>query len=217
MDKLVDSSVRGAKPYGWQSERPAEHYSYVAPKILEIISSLKVSRILDLGAGNGLLCADLAKRGNDVVGVESDVQGVQIARAQYPGIRFYRTAIEDGASLLMSEQQAFDLVVATEVIEHLYSPRLLLEFAQTCLRPDGWLMLSTPYHGFLKNLALSVSSQWDKHLDPLWEGGHIKFWSRATLTQLLHDNGFEVQAFFGVGRMPYLWKSMIMVAKLRRS
>jgi hypothetical protein len=70
----------------------------------------------------------------------------------------------------------------------------------------------TPYHGYLKNLALSVFDKWDFHHTPLWHGGHIKFWSKRTLTQLLTDSGFDVVEFHGVGRLPYLWKSMVLVA-----
>jgi len=43
-------------------------------------------------------------------------------------------------------------------------------------------------------------------------GGHIKFWSRATLTALLAEEGFTVAHFEGAGRLPYLWKSMVVVA-----
>ena len=75
-------------------------------------------------------------------------------------------------------------------------------------------MLTTPYHGYLKNLALSVFGKWDAHFTSEWEGGHIKFWSRATLTNLLGNAGFEVFEFSGVGRVPYLWKSMILVSRL---
>lgn len=81
------------------------------------------------------------------------------------------------------------------------------------LKPNGLLVLSTPYHGYLKNLALSVLDAWDTHHTPLWHGGHIKFWSRRTLGQLLSENGFETIGFSGVGRLPYLWKSMILVAR----
>lgn len=74
-------------------------------------------------------------------------------------------------------------------------------------------MISTPYHGYLKNLALSAFNKWDKHHTPLWHGGHIKFWSRRTLTSLIEANGFRVTEFHGVGRAPWLWKSMILVAR----
>ena len=37
--------------------------------------------------------------------------------------------------------------------------------------------------------------------------------SKRTLGQLLEQNGYEVTEFVGVGRLPLLWKSMIMVAR----
>lgn len=106
-------------------------------------------------------------------------------------------------------------MVSTEVVEHLYRPRRLPEVARFFLKDRGALVVSTPYHGYLKNLALAVSGHWDSHHTALWEGGHIKFWSRATLTQLLQDGGFEVTGFAGAGRMPFLWKSMVLLAEKR--
>ena len=69
----------------------------------------------------------------------------------------------------------FDAVTSTEVIEHLFSPRSLPRFAARVLLPAGYLILSTPYHGYIKNLALSITGKWDRHFSPLWDGGHIKF------------------------------------------
>jgi hypothetical protein len=76
-------------------------------------------------------------------------------------------------------------------------------------------VITTPYHGYWKNLALAVSGKLEGHFTALWDGGHIKFWSRRTLTRLLTDEGFEVTGFSGAGRIPYLWKSMILVARKR--
>ena len=73
--------------------------------------------------------------------------------------------------------------------------------------------VSTPYHGYLKNLMLSLFDHWDVHHTSLREGGHIKFWSKRTLLSLLENNGFKALSFYGVGRVPYLWKSMIVVAQ----
>ncbi|HEY5552108.1 MAG TPA: hypothetical protein VIK52_09475 [Opitutaceae bacterium] len=64
----------------------------------------------------------------------------------------------------------------------------------------------------MKNLVLSLTDRWDDHLSPFWDGGHIKFWSRKTLTRLLEEEGFRVTGFIGAGRVPCLWMSMIMVA-----
>jgi 2-polyprenyl-6-hydroxyphenyl methylase/3-demethylubiquinone-9 3-methyltransferase len=53
----------------------------------------------------------------------------------------------------------------------------------------------------------------DAHFTALWDYGHIKFWSQRTLTILLQEAGFRMVRFQGVGRVPFLWKSMIIVAR----
>jgi len=58
-----------------------------------------------------------------------------------------------------------------------------------------------------------LTNKWDAHLNPFWDGGHIKFWSRNTLSQLLNETGFGIVRFIGAGRLPFLWKSMIVVAQ----
>ena len=145
--------------------------------------------------------------------MENDQQGVRIAAAAYPSIRFFNFGVQDDPAKLLACEQPFDVVVSTEVIEHLYAPHLLPTYARSCLRDGGFLIVTTPYHGYLKNLALSVLNKWDSHHTPLWHGGHIKFWSKATLTQLLAEHGFQVTGFSGVGRVPFLWKSMVIVAR----
>jgi len=142
-----------------------------------------------------------------------DEQGVKIAKESYGGIPFYRLDVDEDADLLLSHEKPFNAVVSTEVIEHLYSPHSLPIYAGKVLHSGGYLVISTPYHGYLKNLLLSIFNKWDFHHTPLWCGGHIKFWSRATLTKLLEQNGFTVTGFSGVGRLPYVWKSMILVAR----
>ncbi|MGB8702178.1 MAG: class I SAM-dependent methyltransferase [Thermosynechococcaceae cyanobacterium] len=199
--------------YGWKSVKGPCSCGYITPKILQLLQQLSVKRVLDLGAGNGALCGELAAAGYEVAGVEYDHTGVEIASASHPNIKFYRFGVQDNPAELMSTERPFDAVVSTEVIEHLFSPHLLPIFAKGTLRAGGYLIITTPYHGYLKNLLLSLFGKWDEHLTALWHGGHIKFWSRPTLTQLLTENGFQVVGFSGTGRLPYLWKSMIVVAQ----
>jgi len=86
----------------------------------------------------------------------------------------------------------------------------LVEFATAVLKPEGSLLLSTPYHGYLKNLVLSIVNKWDFHFTALWDHGHIKFWSKRTLTLLLESHGYGFKSFVGVGRAPFLWKTMFL-------
>ncbi len=110
------------------------------------------------------------------------------------------------------QEEPFDLVLSLEVVEHLYSPRRWAIGCYCALRPGGTLVCSTPYHGYLKNLAISMLNRWDVHFSPEVEGGHIKFWSRKTLTRLLADAGFQTQRlrFRGASRLPWLWRSLVL-------
>jgi 2-polyprenyl-6-hydroxyphenyl methylase/3-demethylubiquinone-9 3-methyltransferase len=107
----------------------------------------------------------------------------------------------------------WDVVVSTEVIEHLFDPRKFMSNIYNILREEGWLIITTPYHGYLKNLSLAITGKLDNHYTALWDGGHIKFWSKRTLTQLLSEAGFDEITFYGAGRLPWFWKSMVMCAR----
>ncbi|MFK5969531.1 MAG: class I SAM-dependent methyltransferase [Candidatus Marithrix sp.] len=177
------------------------------------MKGLKVQRVIDVSSGNGKLCSLMRNEGYYVVGVEYDKNGVELSRSKYPEIKFYNYGVQDDPSAILAHEEKFDVVVSTEVVEHLFSPHLLPIFAKRLLNNGGVLVITTPYHGYIKNLILSIFDKWDTHHTALWHGGHIKFWSRKSLTKLLEKNGFKVIDFSGVGRIPFLWKSMVVVAK----
>ena len=52
----------------------------------------------------------------------------------------------------------------------------------------------------------------DAHFAALWDHGHIKFWSPASLGRLLREAGFAAPEVVRVGRVPPLAKSMIVAA-----
>jgi len=185
--------------------------TYLWEPVLEQLASLPAgSRVLDAGCGNGFFTRRLRETGFDAVGMDLDESGIIHARKACSSIRFEVASIYDSISILFGQQ--FDAVVSLEVIEHLYDPRTFVGRVQECLRPGGLFVLSTPYHGYLKNLLIALAGKFDAHVSPSWDGGHIKFWSRRTLTSVLEEKGFRVEAFIGAGRLPCLWKSMILAA-----
>jgi len=199
----------------------AEHHSgsteaphteaYLWRHVFSLCAEFCARRVVDIGCGNGALCHELAKRGYEVVGCEPSAEGLRFAQDAAPQLVFHELGVDDDPSTIGNE--SFDVAIATEVIEHLVRPRNLPRFAKQLLRPGGHLIISTPYHGYLKNLILTLTNRWDAHLNPFWDGGHIKFWSRKTLSQLLNETGFSVIRFIGAGRLPFLWKSIIVVAQ----
>lgn len=199
-----------AEDYGWTAQDP-ESKSYIAPELLRQLRMLGAKSVLDAGCGNGSVTGLLAREGLAATGMDRDAGGIAIARAIHPQVRFaVADFTADGASVAGAN---YDAVVSSEVIEHLYAPHQLARFAWEALKPGGHFIVTTPYHGYLKNLALAVLGKWDHHHTALWHGGHIKFWSRKTLGQLLAAQGFEPVSFRGVGRLPWLWKSMVMTVR----
>jgi 2-polyprenyl-3-methyl-5-hydroxy-6-metoxy-1,4-benzoquinol methylase len=200
-----------ASRYHHDSAEAPHTAGYLTPAVVASCRRIGAGRILDVGCGNGALCGALSAAGFQVIGCDPSEEGVALARRAHPHITFHLLGVYDEPTMLNGS--LFDAVVSTEVIEHLFLPGSLPRFASRVLRPRGHLILTTPYHGYLKNLALSLAGQWDRHFSPSWDGGHIKFWSRATLTQLLSEEGFSVSEFVGAGRLPYLWKSMVLTCR----
>jgi 2-polyprenyl-3-methyl-5-hydroxy-6-metoxy-1,4-benzoquinol methylase len=190
--------------------------AFLYSPIKQFLSTVKNESILDIGCGNGQLCKFLNdnKMGEGkIIGIDPSESGITNARIILPQSKFYCMGIYDDPAKI--EENNFDIVISTEVIEHFFYPRELLRFAKTKLTQGGYLLLTTPYHGYLKNLILSILGKWDSHHTVFWDGGHIKFWSRKTLSRLLKEEGFEVEKFVGCGRVPYVWKSMLLISKLK--
>ena len=59
---------------------------------------------------------------------------------------------------------------------------------------------------------MSLTGKMDKHFTVLWDGGHIKFFSVQTLSALLAEEKCTDCQFEFAGRIPYLWKSMLVLA-----
>jgi 2-polyprenyl-3-methyl-5-hydroxy-6-metoxy-1,4-benzoquinol methylase len=201
------------KDYGYTNNEPSHTFFYLRDALLSMLRKDTNGCILDLGCGNGHLVSYLIKQGYNAYGTDASENGIAIAKKEYPD-RFFVQDLSTGKLPAELQTLPFDTIISTEVIEHLYNPDGFIDFCKNALQPNGEIIISTPYHGYWKNLALTIFDKWDSHHSPTWYGGHIKFWSRKTLSQLLIDKGFSIVAFKGCGRVPYFWKSMVIKAKL---
>lgn len=202
-------------PFAYTDAGPWNHAAGVrlAARFVSIVVALPgVRTVCDLGCGNGYLASLLGSKSYKVVGIDASESGIAIARATYGSkAEFYVGNIDEQLATMLG--RSFDVVISSDVIEHLYRPRALVRCAATLLRPGGWLIIGTPYHGYLKNLALSLLNGWDAHHGAHWDGGHIKFFSVRTLGQLIEGEGFCVNRFSFHGRVSWLWKNMICIAQ----
>lgn len=174
-----------------------------------------VQTICDLGCGGGDLASRLSPHGFAVTGIDASEALLASANEHHAGerIKFVRGVF--GEIDAIAPDGTFDLAVSVDVIEHLFQPTLLLRDAHRLLRRDGRLVVCTPYHGYLKNVAISLLGKWDSHHHVHFDGGHIKYFSVPTLRAMLEREGFAVERMHYVGRAPGLWKNMIAVARKR--
>lgn len=205
------SSIAG---YRYPDAELNPSHAYLLPAVMEELSRRRSSapsrRVFDLGCGNGSLSARIAGMGFEVSGVDPSEEGIRQANSRFPELELRAGSAYDD---LAAQYGRFGMVVSLEVVEHVYSPRKFAATAFDLLEPGGWAIVSTPYHGYLKNLALAASGSMDRHFTALWDHGHIKFWSRETLGRLLTEAGFRDLTFRRVGRIPPLAKSMIAIAR----
>jgi len=150
----------------------------------------------------------LAEMGYSVIGVDPSRSGIELAkRHERPSLQFELGSVDDD---LAKRYGTFPLVVSLEVIEHCTSPQVFIDTLWSALEPGGLGILSTPYHSYLKNLLIVASGRFDRHFDPLWEGGHIKFFSVPKLRTLCAR--FSRVEFYRIGRVPLVAKSVMVVA-----
>jgi 2-polyprenyl-6-hydroxyphenyl methylase/3-demethylubiquinone-9 3-methyltransferase len=207
----LSSEVSG---YRYADSAPCCAHDYLLPAVRRELAAFfarrENGRVFDLGCGNGSVAAALASEGYEIAGVDPSTEGIAQAQVTYPHLRL---EVGSGYDDLVARFGRFPAVISLEVIEHVYAPR---DFAHTLfdlIEPGGMALLSTPYHGYWKNLALALTGKLDNHFTALWDHGHFKFWSVRTLGELLRDSNFGDIRFLRVGRVPALAKSMIAVAR----
>lgn len=202
--------------YRWQNATCSCSHAYLVPALLNELERLPIEqkRIFELGCGNGSISNLLSGKGWDVTGVDPATEGIALAQHHYPDLKL---AIGSAYDDLAAAYGQFPVVISLEVVEHVYSPRHFAATLHSLLEPGGTAILSTPYHGYLKNLALAITGKMDRHFTALWDHGHIKFWSKTTLSELLREAGFQSIRFVRVGRIPALAKSMIAIAQRPKS
>ncbi len=198
--------------YPYYDAEPTWANAYLWPELRRFIDSRPWPdrRAFDLGCGNGATANLLKELDFAVTAIDPSPSGVDFARGAFPHILFERASAYDD---LRKNYGQFPLVVSLEVIEHCADVRAFARTFFDLVEEGGAGFLSTPYHGYLKNIAIAAAGYWDSHHSPLWDGGHLKFFSIDTLGILLRETGFNRISFRRVGRIPQLAKSMIAIAQ----
>jgi SAM-dependent methyltransferase len=117
--------------------------------------------LLEIGCGTGFVLDGIRRRfsGLDLTGADPFRAGLAVARRRLPGIRLLQL---DARDLRFSE--AFDVVTAFDVLEHIDDDSGVLERAAHSLRPGGGLIVTVPQHRWLWSAA-DVAAHHERRYD----------------------------------------------------
>lgn len=155
----------------------------------------KDKRVLDIGCRDGALTAYYME-GNTVLGL--DVDNEALSRARKRGIN---TKLVDLNAQWGIPSQSMDVVVAAEIIEHLYYPEMVLEKTAYVLKKDGMLVGTVPNAFSFAHRIRYVLLR--KKGTPLEDPTHINHFTVAELRQILQAQFKEVK-IVGIGRLGML-------------
>ncbi len=181
--------------------------------LAKLVNSESPKRTLDLGCGEGVLLDALAS----LLPPESRLVGMDVVAP--PEHASWHAVTGDIAGRLPFADDAFDVVVAGEVLEHLPHPDLMLAEIRRVLTPDGRLLLSTPnFVGWANRVLVPLGIQplftetsSEVHLGRRWRAlgqgnqvqGHLKVFSHRALIEILERTGFTVLRVLGMpGEFP---------------
>jgi len=153
---------------------------------MSLISDEK--EILDVGCGHAILSVYLAKRGHCVTAIDNDAAKIKAASEIAEKFNAEVTLRLGDALRLGFDDEAFDLVICSEMLEHLDNPLAALREDFRVLRPKGKILLSVPNGKsprvrILKMLGLARL---------LFTAQHKQSFDQASISKLVMQSGFKI-------------------------
>ena len=165
-------------------------------KIYKQIENLNIAdypqiKILDIGCADGSFARLLKdKGGHDVYGI--DISQRAVDKALKSGIKAIQCDVEQGIDF---PDKFFNIVIASEIIEHLYDTDYFLQEIKRITKKNSYLLLSTPNLDSLKNrfrLLFGKYPQYSEFRLGKNQAGHIRNYTVDTLKIQTKENGWQI-------------------------
>ena len=157
-----------------------------------IVSEIELDfeSVLDVGCGRAWIADYFLRKGKKVISLDISVTNPKKALEMYPSPNHFGLAAD--SFKLPFNDKSFDLVIATEIIEHVVDPKLFINELFRTLKPGGKLIISTPYKEILRYVLCIHCNQ----KTPI--NAHLHSFNEHKLTSLCEDsnlNKTEVEIF----------------------
>lgn len=184
-DDISDNQAIRAKFFGSQAG------PQLAARINRIVKFKNLLNILDLSCGRGdvlLACLKYQRPGQSYFGTDFSPKNVNTVNKKLAGQPGFKGAFELQHYPSSFEENRFDLVILTEVIEHLDQQELdaMLNETRRLLKPGGWICITTPYNEELA--ANQVMCPDCGCLFHRWQ--HVRSWNLHQLRDTMGQYGY---------------------------
>jgi 2-polyprenyl-3-methyl-5-hydroxy-6-metoxy-1,4-benzoquinol methylase len=201
--RLVDKRLELAARFTAQELTAAARVEPVVTAIEAVLghSVGAGDRVLEVGCGTAALSAALAARGADVVASDVSLRWLTLAQKRLADAAARVAFVACAAESLPFEAGSFDVVAATDVIEHVEDPDRFVAETARVLRPGGLLFLATPNRyslGLEPHVRLWGVGYLPRGLAEAYVGAvrktsysHVHLLSARALERLLRGHGLE--------------------------
>ena len=155
-------------------------------------------RILDVGCGGGLLTEPLKRLGANVTGLDASAEAIKAAKdhASVVGLDIdYRVG---DLSTIPNELDQFDVVIASEVIEHVPDPQSFIEEIHKLISPGGKLIITTLNRSLMSLLGAKIFAEYLLKIVPVGTHDWRKFIKPYELNSMLTSAGFTPEFVKGI-------------------
>jgi 2-polyprenyl-3-methyl-5-hydroxy-6-metoxy-1,4-benzoquinol methylase len=171
----------------------SRYYGGMRMSLLGLVEG-KPRRVLEIGCGHGQVLMFLkSERSTEfVAGVELVAEVAEIARRNST-VDLVLTGDVEQIELDFPPEH-FDLIIASHVLEHVKDPWSVIRRLRKLLRSGGQFIGSLPnVRNARISLPLVFTGKWQYTDEGILDWTHTRFFTKSTISDLLHSSGFEVQ------------------------
>lgn len=144
-------------------------------------------KILDVGCASGWFISEIAKKNpkTQCYGVDIYGRAIEYGEKNYPNIKF---SLAD-AHVLPFKKDSFDLVICTEVLEHLDNPQDALMEIRRVLKKGATAIIELDSASLLFSITWFI---WRKFYGKVWNDSHLHSFNIKKLERMILNCGFEI-------------------------
>ena len=159
---------------------------------------LKNLNIIDVGCGGGILSEPLKRLGARITGIDASETAIQSARLHSEKSNLEINYLVGTIDSLIEQKKVYDLVIASEVIEHVKDPNDFIKGLKKLLTPKGKIILTTLNRSLKSLLIAKVAAEYLTKIIPIGTHEWKKFLKPEELESLLVSEGFRVDHIKGM-------------------